>query len=75
MDEVKIDKRIATGVPSEQFKDNWERIFKPSLWRKRQEPKLCGSCGIDLNKGKCRPCREALGEIPKHDVKATIGDW
>lgn len=59
-----------TGTPSEEYKAGWDRIFG-----KKPEPRLCGSCGIDLNKAKCRPCREALGEIPKHDVKKTVGDW
>jgi ABC-type antimicrobial peptide transport system ATPase subunit len=59
--DIKIDKRIATGIPSEEYKDNWDRIFKPSLWRKRKSPVLCGACGIDLSKGaKCRPCTEVL---------------
>lgn len=59
-----------TGTPSEEYKTGWDRIFGP----KYQDPKLCGSCGVDLNKGMCRGCKQAMG-VPKHDVKKTVGDW
>lgn len=35
--DIKFEPKISTGVPSEQYKENYDRIFKPSLWRKRQQ--------------------------------------
>lgn len=77
-----------TGTPSEEYKAGWDRIFgkkqeeEPKidghpLWSglPKPEPRLCGACGVDLNKGMCRGCREVLEGIPKHDVKKTTGDW
>lgn len=68
-DNIDMDKP-RTGVPNDAFKSGWDRIFG-----KKPEPRLCGSCGINLEKAKCRACREALGEIPKHDMKSKTGDW
>lgn len=67
-----------TGVPSELYKENYDKIFKNSLWRKRQsqDPVLCGACGIDMRDGKkCKGCTDAVDEMPRHDAKAKAGDW
>jgi hypothetical protein len=37
MNDIKFEPKITTGVPTDTYKDNWERIFRPSLWRKRQQ--------------------------------------
>lgn len=59
--DIKFEPKIATGVPSEEYKDNWDRIFRPSLWRKRKDPILCGACGIDRTNGAmCQPCTDAI---------------
>lgn len=61
--DIKVDRRISTGVPSEEYKANYDRIFRPSLWRKRQDPILCGACGIDRTNGAmCYGCTKALGK-------------
>jgi hypothetical protein len=66
MNDIKFEPKITTGVPTDTYKDNWERIFRPSLWRKRQEPRLCGACGIDLSKGAlCYGCTKATTEQMK----------
>ena len=45
-----------TGVPSEQYKANWDLIFG-----KKPEVKRCGACGIDRTNGAmCEDCSNAM---------------
>ena len=42
-----------TGVPSEAYKANYDRIFGGSLWRKRQAPAECYVCGLEDKQEHC----------------------
>lgn len=57
-DEIKLELKITTGAASQQYKDNWEKIFGKPKYKK---PTLCGACGFDLSTGKmCKGCTEAI---------------